>query len=140
MEDRPSFGNAGAGDGSVHKRCMKAMEDPVSKEYYLVPSLYLREWSRSADETSSFYFGVDASSTMRAAGGACLKNGGIRFTIIGNKYYFEPSSSAAHHLQQRLKAKLGDVRSAMDDVFIQLAISRTVIFLSQQSGEALCFS
>jgi hypothetical protein len=32
MEDRPSFGNAGAGDGSVHKRCMKAMEDPVSKE------------------------------------------------------------------------------------------------------------
>jgi hypothetical protein len=65
MEDRPSFGNAGAGDGSVHKRCMKAMEDPVSKEYYLVLSLYLREWSRSADETSSFYFGVDASSTMR---------------------------------------------------------------------------
>ncbi len=64
-EDRPSFGNAGAGDGSVHKRCMKAMEDPVSKEYYLVLSLYLREWSRSADETSSFYFGVDASSTMR---------------------------------------------------------------------------
>lgn len=32
MEVRPSFGNAGAGDGSVHKRCMKAMEDPVSKE------------------------------------------------------------------------------------------------------------
>jgi hypothetical protein len=53
MEDRPSFGDAGAGDGSVHKRCMKAMEDPVSKEYYLVLSLYLREWSRSADETSS---------------------------------------------------------------------------------------
>jgi hypothetical protein len=61
----------------------------------------------------------------------CLKNGGIRFTIIGNEYYFEPSCSAAHHLQQRLKAKLGDVRSAVDDDFIQLAISRTVIFLSQ---------
>ncbi|CAM6072705.1 unnamed protein product [Sphagnum tenellum] len=54
----------------------------------------------------------------------CLRNGGIRFTIIGNKYYFEPSSSAAHHLQQRLKAKLGDVRSAVDDDFIELAISR----------------
>jgi hypothetical protein len=70
----------------------------------------------------------------------CLKNGSIRFTIIRNKYYFEPSSSAAHHLQQRLEAKLGDVRSAVDDDFIQLAISRTVIFRSQQSGEALCFS
>ncbi|CAK9224670.1 unnamed protein product [Sphagnum troendelagicum] len=88
MEDRPSFGNAGAGDGSVHKRCMKAMEDPRPP---VVP---------------------------------CLRNGGIRFTIIGNKYYFEPSSSAAHHLQQRLKEKLGDVRSAVDDDFIQLAISR----------------
>ncbi len=70
----------------------------------------------------------------------CLKNGGIRCTIIGNEYYFEPSCSAAHHLQQRLKPKLGDVRSAVDDDFIQLAISRTVILLSQQSGEAPCFS
>lgn len=70
----------------------------------------------------------------------CLRNGGIRFTIIGNKYYFEPSSSAAHHLQQRLKAKLGDVRSAVDDDFIQLAISRRQLYSSLNSQVRLFVS
>ncbi|CAK9223363.1 unnamed protein product [Sphagnum troendelagicum] len=87
--------------------------------------IFLYRSTFTAITASSPLFNQPSShGTARPPVVPCLRNGGIRFTIIGNKYYFEPSSSAAHHLQQRLKAKLGDVRSAVDDDFIELAISR----------------